>query len=235
MTTWLLPAIAASLCSWLVSLAWMQYRKDSAPSGIMAGFLSAISFLMGAICANYRSAILARSLEKQHCDNVLRWGKYHLCLASASQLPDPPQRTVVMPSSVPEYTGQRFSRSGASRPVLAVRRSCDAEWPQRLRPVDPRAGLPAHGSNDSSRKLLLRSSRLRGVFSGSQDSSLEIQDTRLDFHHFFSWIPCSSKTVSAWHGTSSGSRRQDFVDVPMKSPLRWRHRLSTIQKLSKEV
>lgn len=60
---WLLPAIAAAASSYLVSLAWERFRSVSAPSGLMSGFLSALSFLMGAICAYYRHAAYGRSLE----------------------------------------------------------------------------------------------------------------------------------------------------------------------------
>jgi hypothetical protein len=61
--TWLLPAIAAGSSSYLVSLGWERLRKPSAPSGIMAGFLAALSFIMGAICAYYRHTVFAPSLE----------------------------------------------------------------------------------------------------------------------------------------------------------------------------
>lgn len=61
--TWLLPAIAASSSSYLVCLAWEKLRTNTAPSGLMAGFLAALSFLMGAICAYYRYMIFAPSLE----------------------------------------------------------------------------------------------------------------------------------------------------------------------------
>jgi hypothetical protein len=56
---WLLPAIAASSASYLVCLGWERYRKSSAPSGPMEGFLAALSFLMGAICAYYRYEMFA--------------------------------------------------------------------------------------------------------------------------------------------------------------------------------
>ena len=61
--TWLLPAIAAGSSSYLVSLAWERFRTVSAPSGIMAAFLAGLSFLMGAICAEYRYNIFKPSLE----------------------------------------------------------------------------------------------------------------------------------------------------------------------------
>jgi hypothetical protein len=61
--TWLLPAIAAGSSSYLVSLGWERFRKPSAPSGTMAGFLAALSFMMGAICAYYRHSVFAHSLE----------------------------------------------------------------------------------------------------------------------------------------------------------------------------
>ncbi len=61
--TWLLPAIAASSSSYLVCLIWERLRTATAPSGFMSGFLAALSFLMGAICAYYRYAVFAPSLE----------------------------------------------------------------------------------------------------------------------------------------------------------------------------
>lgn len=61
--TWLLPAIAAGSASYLVSLGWERFRKPSAPSGTMAGFLAALSFMMGAISAYYRHSVRAPSLE----------------------------------------------------------------------------------------------------------------------------------------------------------------------------
>lgn len=57
--TWLLPAIASASASYLVCLLWERYRPSSAPSGLMAGFLAALSFLMGGICAQYRHAVHA--------------------------------------------------------------------------------------------------------------------------------------------------------------------------------
>jgi len=63
MDTWLLPAIASSSSSYLVCLAWERFRHNTAPSGILAAFLAGLSFLMGAICAYYRHAIYAPSLE----------------------------------------------------------------------------------------------------------------------------------------------------------------------------
>jgi hypothetical protein len=61
--TWLLPAIAAGSSSYLVSLGWERFRKPSAPTGMMAGFLAALSFIMGGICAYYRHTLYAPSLE----------------------------------------------------------------------------------------------------------------------------------------------------------------------------
>ena len=61
--TWLLPAIAAGSSSYLVCLAWERFRTASAPSGFLAGFIAALSFLMGAICAEYRYALFQPSLE----------------------------------------------------------------------------------------------------------------------------------------------------------------------------
>jgi len=61
--TWLLPAIAAGSSSYLVSLAWERFRTASAPSGTMAAFLAGLSFMMGAICAEYRYNIFKPTLE----------------------------------------------------------------------------------------------------------------------------------------------------------------------------
>jgi len=61
--TWLLPAIAASSSSYLVSLSWERWRKASAPNGVTAGFLAGLSFVMGAICAYYRHTVYAPRLE----------------------------------------------------------------------------------------------------------------------------------------------------------------------------
>ena len=63
MDTWLLPAIAASSSSYLVCLAWERVRNSTAPSGALAAFLAALSFLMGAISAYYRHRVFAPSLE----------------------------------------------------------------------------------------------------------------------------------------------------------------------------
>ncbi len=63
MDTWLLPAIAASASSYLVCLVWERLRQNTAPSGLLALFLAGLSFLMGAICACYRHAFYAPSLE----------------------------------------------------------------------------------------------------------------------------------------------------------------------------
>jgi hypothetical protein len=61
--TWLLPAIASGSSSYLVCLAWERIRTATAPSGHLAAFLAALSFLMGAICAQYRHALFEPSLE----------------------------------------------------------------------------------------------------------------------------------------------------------------------------
>ncbi len=61
--TWLLPAIAAGSSSYLVCLVWERFRTNSAPSGLLAAFLAALSFIMGAICAYYRHALFAPSPE----------------------------------------------------------------------------------------------------------------------------------------------------------------------------
>ena len=60
---WLLPAIGAASSSYLVSLLWERIRSTSAPSGMTAGFLAALSFLMGAICSWYREAQYERGLD----------------------------------------------------------------------------------------------------------------------------------------------------------------------------
>ena len=60
---WLLPAIAAGSSSYLVSLLWERFRNATAPSGITAGFLSALSFVMGAISAYFRNAQFSPTLE----------------------------------------------------------------------------------------------------------------------------------------------------------------------------
>ncbi len=59
----MLPAIAAGASSYLVSLGWEKFRRGSAPSGLMAGFLVGLSFIMGAICAYYRHTLFTPSLE----------------------------------------------------------------------------------------------------------------------------------------------------------------------------
>lgn len=61
--TWLLPAIAAASSSYLVSLGWEKFRHSTAPSGRTAAFLAALSFIMGAISAYYRSTVFDPSLE----------------------------------------------------------------------------------------------------------------------------------------------------------------------------
>ena len=61
--TWLLPAIAAGSSSYLVSLAWERFRTASAPSGAMAALLAGLSFMMGAISAEYRTSLFNPSLE----------------------------------------------------------------------------------------------------------------------------------------------------------------------------
>jgi hypothetical protein len=60
---WLLPAIAAGSSSFLVCLAWEQFRNQTAPSGKMEALLSTLSFIMGAISAYYRSSVLDAGLE----------------------------------------------------------------------------------------------------------------------------------------------------------------------------
>jgi glucan phosphoethanolaminetransferase (alkaline phosphatase superfamily) len=63
MDVWLLPAIAAASSSYLVCLAWERVKSNSAPDGLLAAFLAALSFLMGAICAYYRYRLYAPTLE----------------------------------------------------------------------------------------------------------------------------------------------------------------------------
>ena len=60
---WLFPAIAAGSASYLVSLLWERFRKNTAPSGVLAAYLAALSFIMGAVCAYYRHTEFAPSLE----------------------------------------------------------------------------------------------------------------------------------------------------------------------------
>ncbi len=61
--TWLLPAIAAGSSSYLVSLIWERFKHDTAPSRKTEAFLAALSFIMGAISAYYRSAMFDPRLE----------------------------------------------------------------------------------------------------------------------------------------------------------------------------
>ncbi len=61
--TWLLPAIAASSSSYLVCLAWERFKTTTAPNGLMAAFLSSLSFVMGAISAYCRHDLFDQSLE----------------------------------------------------------------------------------------------------------------------------------------------------------------------------
>ena len=60
---WLLPAIAAGSSSYLVSLLWERFRSATAPSGVIAGFLSGLSFVMGGISSYYRAGFYSPSLE----------------------------------------------------------------------------------------------------------------------------------------------------------------------------
>jgi len=60
---WLLPAIAAGSSSYLVCLAWERYRNQTAPNGKTEAFLAALSFIMGAISAYYRSTVFDPGLE----------------------------------------------------------------------------------------------------------------------------------------------------------------------------
>jgi Na+/proline symporter len=58
-----LPAIAAGSSSYLVCLLWERIRSNSAPSGMLAGFLAGLSFLMGGISSYYRHRLYTASLE----------------------------------------------------------------------------------------------------------------------------------------------------------------------------
>lgn len=60
---WLLPAIAAASSSYLVSLIWERLRKATAPAWRTEALLAALSFIMGAISAYYRSAIFDPGLQ----------------------------------------------------------------------------------------------------------------------------------------------------------------------------
>jgi hypothetical protein len=61
--TWLLPAIAAASSSYLVSLSWERFRKETAPNWRTEAILAALSFIMGAISAYYRSAQFDSGLQ----------------------------------------------------------------------------------------------------------------------------------------------------------------------------
>ena len=60
---WLLPAISAGASSYLISLAWEHFKYKSAPNGIMAAFLSSLSFIMGGLSAQFRYTLYDVSLE----------------------------------------------------------------------------------------------------------------------------------------------------------------------------
>jgi Na+/proline symporter len=60
---WLLPAIAASSSSYLVCLLWERFKTRTAPNGMLAGFLAALSFVMGGISAYIRNSMFALGLE----------------------------------------------------------------------------------------------------------------------------------------------------------------------------
>jgi len=60
---WLLPAIAASSSSYLVSIIWERVRPLSAPRPLMSAALAALSFVMGGISSYYRYSVFAPSLE----------------------------------------------------------------------------------------------------------------------------------------------------------------------------
>ena len=60
---WFLPAVAAGSASYLVVLAWERIRPATAPTGVVAAFLAALSFVMGAFSAFYRDRHLGVSPE----------------------------------------------------------------------------------------------------------------------------------------------------------------------------
>ncbi len=60
---WLLLAIAAASASYLVCLLWERFRAATAPSGLLAGFLAFLSFLMAGVSAHYRATHYDRTLE----------------------------------------------------------------------------------------------------------------------------------------------------------------------------
>jgi ABC-type dipeptide/oligopeptide/nickel transport system permease component len=64
---WLLPAIAASSSSYLVSLIWERFKAETAPSGPIAALLSILSFVMGAVSAYFRHRMFQSGIE----DNVI--------------------------------------------------------------------------------------------------------------------------------------------------------------------
>ena len=97
--TWLLPAIAAGSSSYLVSLGWERFRKPSAPTGMMAGFLAALSFIMGAICAYYRHTLLWAQPGKQH--------HHHVCGGGPT--------TYLCPAARKYFPGTRLPRSNVTR------------------------------------------------------------------------------------------------------------------------
>ena len=61
--TWLLPAIAAASSSYLVSLVWERVRRTTAPAWRTEALLAALSFIMGAVSAYYRSTIFGAGLQ----------------------------------------------------------------------------------------------------------------------------------------------------------------------------
>jgi hypothetical protein len=63
MHIWLLPAIAAGSSSYLVCLLWERFRHNTAPNGMIAAYLTALSFLMGAVSAYYRRRVFVCSPE----------------------------------------------------------------------------------------------------------------------------------------------------------------------------
>jgi hypothetical protein len=63
MDIWLLPAIVAGSSSYLVCLIWERIKTSTAPSRRLAGFLAALSFIMGGISAYIRHSMFAPDLE----------------------------------------------------------------------------------------------------------------------------------------------------------------------------
>ena len=60
---WFLPAVAAGSASYLVSLGWERWSRDTAPSPLTEAFLASLSFVMGALSGWYRGTILRAGPE----------------------------------------------------------------------------------------------------------------------------------------------------------------------------